>query len=240
MIKKLEVIGFSIADCIIARDAGANRIELCANPADGGTTPSYGFIKEARQVFPGELYAMIRPVGGNFLYTSEEFSIMKTDLLICRQLGCDGIVTGILSADNKVDTPRVTELVELAYPLGVTFHRAFDKVADPFEALEDIINAGCERILTSGLQPEAFEGIKLIKQLIEIADDRLIIMPGSGIRESNLKSIIQSTGASEFHSSARKKSIETINKNPGTDAGLGHQAIDQNEIIKMIEIIRNS
>lgn len=219
---KLEVIGFTIEGCSIAQDAGAHRIELCDNPADGGTTASYGFIKAARKKLHSDLFPIIRPRGGDFLYNDEEFEIMKTDIKICKELGCDGVVIGMLTKENKIDKKRCIALVELAYPLGVTFHRAFDRTVDPFEALEDIIEIGCERILTSGQKQNAFDGAELIKQLIQKADDRIIIMPGSGVRSDNISSIAKSTGAFEFHSSAR---IQTENK----------ISVDAEEIKKMLQ-----
>jgi copper homeostasis protein len=199
----LEIIGFTIEGCVNAQAAGAGRIELCDNAADGGTTPSYGFIKAARKLLNIPLYAMIRPRGGDFLYSDEEFDMMQADIRLCKQLGCDGVVFGLLMADGQIDKERTTRLVELAYPLGVTFHRAFDKCREPLQALEDIIATGCERILTSGQQPTASEGMALIQQLIEQADQRITIMPGSGVNSNNIAMLAQKTGAVEFHSSAR-------------------------------------
>ena len=206
---KLEIIGFTIEGCVIAQEAGAHRIELCDNPGEGGTTPSYGFIRSAREKLQIELYPIIRPRGGDFLYSSDEFEIMKSDIKICKDLGCDGVVIGMLTKENKVDKKSCSALVELAYPLGVTFHRAFDRTTDAFEAMEDIIDIGCERILTSGQKPAAAEGAGLIKQLVEKANDRIIIMPGSGVTPENITTIANATGATEFHSSAR---IQTENK----------------------------
>ena len=203
MIFTLEIIGFNIESCIVAQAAGAHRIELCDNPGEGGTTPSYGFIKKAREVLQIELYCMIRPRGGDFFYNDEEFDIMKTDVQTCKQLGCDGVVIGMLNQDGTVDKERCKKLVELAYPMGVTYQRAFDRVKDPFTALEDIIETGCERILTSGLVPSCFDGAPLIAQLIQQADDHIIIMPGSGLRASNVIDVAKITGAREFHTSAR-------------------------------------
>ena len=128
---------------------------------------------------------------------------MKTDVKHCNSLGCDGVVIGMLQADGSVDTVRCQQLVDLAYPLGVTFHRAFDRTNDPFKAMEDIISIGCERILTSGQKPTAFEATELIAQLIEQADSRIIIMPGSGVRSANIIELAEKTGATEFHTSAR-------------------------------------
>ena len=203
MIFTLEVIGFNIESCTIAQLAGAHRIELCDNPGEGGTTPSYGFIKAARKKLQIDLFPIIRPRGGDFLYSDEEFEVMKADVKICKELECDAVVIGMLYSDGTVDKKRCSQLVELAYPLGVTFHRAFDRVADPLKALEDIIDVGCERILTSGLQPNALDGAEMIASLIKQADERIIIMPGSGVRSDNIIELAKKTGATEFHSSAR-------------------------------------
>jgi copper homeostasis protein len=200
---KLEIIAFTIESCLIAQASGANRIELCDNPGDGGTTPSYGFIKAAREKLQIELYCMIRPRDGDFFYSDDEFEIMKNDILNAKHLGCDGVVIGMLNKDGSVDKVRSKKLVELAYPMGVTFQRAFDRVNDPFKALEDIIETGCERILTSGLVPNCLDGAPLIAQLIQQASNRIVIMPGSGLRSSNVIEVAQITGATEFHTSAR-------------------------------------
>ncbi len=199
----LEVIAFTIESVLIAQRSGAHRIELCDNPGEGGTTPSYGMIKTAREKTDLQLFPIIRPRGGDFLYSDVEFEIMKKDVLLCKELGCDGVVIGLLQADGAVDKKRTAALVEAAYPLGVTFHRAFDRVANPFEALEDVIACGCERILTSGLKPAAPEGVELLADLVRQSNDRIVIMPGSGIRSTNIREIAEKTGAREFHSSAR-------------------------------------
>ena len=222
----LEIIGFTIEGCLVAQNAGANRIELCDSPADGGTTPSYGFIKAAREKLQIDLFPIIRPRGGDFFYSDDEFEIMKTDVKLCKESGCDGVVIGMLTKDAKVDKQRCSSLVDLAYPLGVTFHRAFDRTADPFQALEDIIDTGCERVLTSGQQPNALDGAGLIKQLIEKAGDRIIIMPGSGIRSANIVQVAESTGAAEFHSSARIQLDQKI-------------SVDEAEVKKIIEKLRS-
>ena len=234
----LEIIGFNIESCQVAQAAGANRIELCDNAAEGGTTPSYGFIKAARQILSVELYVMIRPRGGDFLYNEAEFQIMKTDVAICKALGCDGIVTGLLSADGSVDTARCRQLAELAYPMGVTFHRAFDRVSHPFKALEDIIATGCERILTSGQKPTAIEGADMIKRLIEQADERIIIMPGSGVRADNIAAIASQTNAVEFHTSARKFEKSKMDFiNDAMDEDLNSITVDELEVRRMAELL---
>ena len=200
---KLEVIAFNIESCIAASSSGANRIELCDNQNEGGTTPSYGLIKLARAKTSLDLFPIIRPRGGDFLYSTDEFEIMKTDVLTCKNLGCDGVVTGILNQDGTIDKKRTALLVSLAYPMSVTFHRAFDRTNNPFIALEDLIEIGCERILTSGQKPTAMEGLKLISELITTSNYRIIIMPGSGIKSDNIIEIANKTKATEFHSSSR-------------------------------------
>lgn len=211
----LEVIAFTIEACNIAQDNGADRIELCANPGEGGTTPSYGMIRAAKERCSIPVFCMIRPRGGDFLYTDDEFQIMKDDIIQCRDHGCDGVVLGLLNADGTVDIIRTRELVQLAYPMEVTFHRAFDRVNDPFKALEDIIDCGCTRILTSGLLPTTAEGISLIRELVERAEHRIVIMPGSGIRAGNIEGLMELSGATEYHTSAgmmRESGMEYVNE----------------------------
>lgn len=188
-----------------AVEGGADRIELCANLAEGGTTPSFGHIKKCREAFDVAIYPIIRPRGGDFLFNEEEFAIMLHDVRLCKQLGCDGVVIGLLNQDGSVDSDRTAALVEAAYPLGVTFHRAFDRCRDPFEALEQLIGLGCERVLTSGQQPVAPDGIELIAELHRVSGDRIIIMPGSGVRKENIRILAEKTGCVEFHSSLRGK-----------------------------------
>ena len=236
----LELIGFTVEGCAIAQATGADRIELCDNPGEGGTTPSYGFIKAAREILEIDLYPIIRPRGGDFFYSNEEFEIMKTDVQLCKELGCDGVVIGILNADGTVDGLRCKELIDLAYPLGVSFHRAFDRTNDPFNALEDIIAIGCERILTSGLRPTAMEGVELIAQLIKQANGRIIIMPGSGVRSDNIVELAKMTGAVEFHTSARtygSSKMEYINKNMNEDMRM--VTVDEDEVTKIITQLKS-
>jgi len=188
-----------------AFEGGADRIELCANLNEGGTTPSYGTIFQCRENFDVLLYPIIRPRGGDFLYTDDEYEIMLHDVKLCKQSGCDGIVIGLLNEDGTIDIKRTAALVDIAYPMGVTFHRAFDRCRNAFEALEQLVQIGCERILTSGQQPTVNEGMELIAELNKIADHRIIIMPGSGVRKENIKLLAGKTGCKEFHSSLRSK-----------------------------------
>jgi copper homeostasis protein len=200
---EIATTDYHTTECAV--EGGADRIELCANLAEGGTTPSYGQIIKCREKFNTQLYTIIRPRGGDFLYTKDEFGIMAKDIKLCKDVGCDGIVIGLLNVDGTIDMIRTGDIVETAYPMNVTFHRAFDRCADPFQALEELIEIGCERILTSGQKPNATEGVELIAELNKQADDRIIIMPGSGVRKENIKMLAEKTGCTEFHSSLRKK-----------------------------------
>jgi len=234
----LETIAFNIESCHKAQAAGANRIELCDNPGEGGTTPSYGFIKAARKILQIDLFPIIRPRGGDFLYTNEEFEIMKDDIQICKELRCDGVVIGLLNEDATIDKVRCKMLVQLAYPMSVTFHRAFDRVTDPSQALEDVIECGFERILTSGFHPTAMDGIDNLKKLIQVADERIIIMPGSGVRASNIGELAQATAAVEFHSSARKVKDSNMKVfNDHMKENLQSVGVDEEEIKNMVEIL---
>ena len=200
---ELEVIAFDLASCRVAQQNGANRIELCANPHEGGTTPSYGMIATARNCTEIQLFPIIRPRGGDFLYTQTEFDSMVTDIQQCEQLGCDGVVIGMLRKDGRIDVDRCAELVGYAGDMQVTFHRAFDRVNDPITALEEIIDLGCSRILTSGLQPNVDLGKTMLRTLVQAAGNRIAIMPGSGVRVGNIGELARFTGARAFHSSAR-------------------------------------
>ncbi len=201
----IEIVTTDFITTKSAVEGGADRIELCAALSDGGITPSYGTIKKCRESFDVQLFPIIRSRSGDFLYTDEECKLMMDDLKLCKDLGCDGVVIGLLQKDGTIDKKRTAKLIEAAYPLEVTFHRAFDRSKDPFEAMEQLIEMGCERILTSGQQPVAIDGVELISQLIKVADKRIIIMPGSGVRKENIKELADKTGAVEFHSSLRSK-----------------------------------
>lgn len=189
---------------------GADRIELCTALSEGGITPSMGLIKQCRSDFAVALFPIIRPRSGDFLYTEAEFEIIKQDAQLCKETGCDGVVIGFLNSDGTINKKRTAEIVDLVYPLEVTFHRAFDRCRDPFEAMEVLIETGCQRILTSGLQPVATQGMALLKSLVQKAADRIIIMPGSGVRAENIKEVAAQTGAVEFHSSLKTKAASKM------------------------------
>ncbi|MFL9484114.1 copper homeostasis protein CutC [Chitinophagaceae bacterium LWZ2-11] len=236
---QLEIAVFNIQSAIQASQAGADRIELCENPFDGGTTPSYGTLKTVREKITIPVFPIIRPRGGDFLYNEDEFSIMMYDVLLCKDLGYGGVVIGLLHADGTIDVERTTRLVEIAYPMDVTFHRAFDRCKEPLQAMEDIINCGCQRILTSGQVPNAYDGKELIKQLVKQADDRIIIMPGSGVRSNNINELKQYTDAQEFHSSARKNAgTEMQFVNASMQEELMNIIVDEDEVRKMKENLR--
>lgn len=199
----LEICVFNTATAIAAEKAGADRIELCENYANGGTTPSYGYLKTVREQISIPVFPMIRPRGGDYFHSADEIGIIRKDILLCKELGFEGVVFGLLNQDGTIDRENTARLTEAAYPLEVTFHRAFDRCKDPLEALETIIDCGCNRILTSGQEPKVTEGLNMVKQLVEQANDRIIIMPGSGLNSANVATIIQTAGVSEVHTSAR-------------------------------------
>jgi copper homeostasis protein len=203
----LEVCANSINSALAAQEGGAIRVELCDNLHDGGTTPSPGQILVARKLLHIKLYVLIRPRGSDFLYNEVEFEAMAADVRYCIEAGCDGIVTGLLNPDSTVDKERCSELVRMAkqWGLGATFHRAFDMCADPRQALEDIIELGFERILTSGGKSTAVEGSRIISELVKQAAGRISIMPGSGITEINVADLITFTGVNEIHASAQSR-----------------------------------
>ncbi len=205
---KLELCVYSIESALEAEAGGADRIELCDNPPQGGTTPSYGCIVGARRALKAKLHVIVRPRGGDFLYSGAEFAVMKDDIDACKQMGVHGVVIGILLPDGSVDKARTRELVERAKPMSVTFHRAFDMTRDPHQALEDVIETGCSRILTSGQQPTAMEGKAVIAKLVQQAGKRIIVMPGVSVRDHNIAELIHATGAKEFHTAA-SKSLES-------------------------------
>jgi copper homeostasis protein len=184
---------------IAAQTGGADRVELCASLLEGCLTPSAGSIQLARQHLEIGLQVMIRPRSGDFCYTDIEFEIMKLDIEVAKKMGADGVVIGILKPDGSVDKERTNVLVELARPLSTTFHRAFDMSRDPYAALEDLIDLGVDRILTSGQEYTALEGLGLITDLVQKAGDRIIIMPGAGIHEGNIAKIVKQSGVQEVH-----------------------------------------
>jgi copper homeostasis protein len=236
-----EVVVYNIDSALKAQVGGADRIELCDSPGDGGTTPSYGTVEVVRQNVNLDLFVMIRPRGGDFCYSSYEFHAMKRDISQCQRLSVDGLVFGILSPDGTIDKQRCRELIRQVRPLKVTCHRAFDMTRDPMAALEDCIEVGFDRILTSGQQPTAVEGIPLIHDLVERAAGRIVIMPGSGVNEDTVRKIVGETGVQEIHFSAaaaidsdmeyRNERIATMGNTP--DEAFTRRTVDPERVRKI-------
>jgi copper homeostasis protein len=230
---KLEIATTDFAGTEAAVNGGADRIELCSALSEGGLTPSFGLIRQCRKKFSIAVFPIIRPRGGDFLYSDDEYRIIKNDVALCKQLGCDGIVVGFLKRNGNIDKKRIAKIVEKAYPLEVSFHRAFDRCDDPFQAMEDIIDAGCQRILTSGQELTVTEGAGLIKKLIKAADNRIIIMPGSGVKKENIKALAEATGAEEFHASLRsniKSKMDFLHPSFSNAGNYEHSGILEEEV----------
>ncbi len=209
----LEVCAGSLRSALAAGGGGADRVELCDNLFEGGTTPSYGMIKISRSLLNIPVFPIIRPRGGDFIYSDHEFDVMKQDISNCADLGCEGVVFGILRPDGSVDIERCSELARISGSMKLTFHRAFDRCSNRRNALEDIISMGFHRILTSGGMDQAADAIPELRRLVEQAGTRISIMPGSGINTHNLLKIARETGVYEFHSTARKN-IKREDKSP--------------------------
>lgn len=203
---QFEVCANSVESCLAAQAGGADRVELCAGIPEGGTTPSYGDIATARELLTHtRLHVIIRPRGGDFLYTPLEQRIMLKDIENARRLGADGVVFGCLTSEGDIDIALMKQLLEAAQGMSVTFHRAFDVCRQPKQALETLIQLGFHRILTSGAQPTAEQGIPLLKELQAQADGRIILLAGCGVNENNIARIASETGIREFHFSAREQ-----------------------------------
>ena len=195
----LEMCIESVESAVASAEGGADRVELCANLLEGGTTPSLGSVRETRRRANIDLSVMVRPRGGDFCYSPEEFAVMREDVKVFREEGVDCLVFGLLNRDGTIDSERTAELIELAGPVPVTVHRAFDMCRDPFEGLETICSLGATRILTSGQEDTVLEGVDLIRDLVHRAGDRVVIMPGCGVTLKNCARIAAETGASEIH-----------------------------------------
>ncbi|WP_313807578.1 copper homeostasis protein CutC [Flavobacterium sp.] len=209
--KKIEIACFTYESALIAQEGGANRIEFCDNLKEGGTTPDFETTKKLREEIAVDLYVMIRPRGGNFCYSEEEFQQMKTEIERFKTIGVNGFVFGILNEDKSINVLLNSELVAIAKPFPCTFHRAFDEVKDVFQSLESVIQCGFSTILTSGTMPNVVEGISVLQQLVVKANNRIVIMPGGGLRSSNIKLIREQTNAGFYHSSAITDGSETAN-----------------------------
>ena len=240
---KLEICADSVESAVNAQAGGADRIELCNSLFEGGTTPSSGAISSARDNLSIDLHVIIRPRGGDFLYTDPEYDIMRRDIEICGEYGVNGIVIGILRPDGEIDVERTAKLVDLARPMTATFHRAFDMCTDPFRGLQDVISTGASRLLTSGQKNSAVEGMDLISKLVNKSGTRIIIMPGSGINESNIEKIAVSTGATEFHLSGRETTDSGMifrreGINIGETPAFSKKIADPQKIKNIIDILK--
>ena len=206
MVENKILIEIATADLETTRQAvqgGADRIELCANLGEGGTTPAFGTLRRCRELFDVPIFPIIRPRSGDFLYSDDEYRSMQYDIELVKSLGFEGVVIGLLLANGQIDLSRTAALRELAYPMGTTFHRAFDRCADPAKALEELISIGIDRVLTSGQSLTAPEGVECIAALQSQANGRIVIMPGSGVRPDNVEELKVKTGCHEFHTSLR-------------------------------------
>jgi len=220
----LEVVVYSIDSAMQAQKGGADRIELCDNPAEGGTTPSIGVMQIVRQALTIDVYAMIRPRGGDFVYSAFEYHAMKRDIEMCKRASMDGVVLGILKPDGSLDKERCRKLIEAARPMKVTCHRAFDMTRDALEALEDCIEVGFDRILTAGQQAVASMGVAVIAELVNQAKGRISIMPGSGVNEETVEIIVRKTSVKEIHFSAATSAPSVMEYRNTAITGMGSDA----------------
>lgn len=240
-----EVCAGSVRSAVAAAQGGAQRVELCENLTEGGTTPSLGSIKVCAAISNLKTMVMIRPRGGDFLYSDQEFQIMMHDIEVAREAGAHGVVFGILTHDGRIDQSRMTKLIELARGLDITCHRAFDMTRDPIEALNMLIDMGIKRVLTSGMQARAVLGKALITKLVHHARGRVSIMPGSGVNEETISQLLD-TGATEFHI-APKTTVESemVFRNPHVNMGLPTireyemTIIDSSRVNKVVDILNN-
>lgn len=243
---KLEICVDSVESAVNAQEAGADRVELCDNLSEGGTTPGFGTIISARNNLFIDINVIIRPRGGDFLYSDIEYDIMRRDIEICGENGINGIVLGILHAGGAIDLERTSKLIELAAPMTVTFHRAFDMCSDPVQGIEDIIASGAVRLLTSGQKDNAKDGVELIRQMAIQTGERMIIMPGGGIDETNIAFIASTTKTREFHLTGRKTiDSQMIFRRQGISMGsipgsneFTRKVADAGRIRKIIAILR--
>src|ERR1039457_220246 len=203
MSMKIEICVDSVTGAIAAERGGADRVELCDNLMEGGTTPSLGCVRLARKHLGIGLQVLIRPRGGDFLYDGYEMEVMREDIRLCKEAKADGVVIGCLTVEGDIDQARTRELIELARPMNVTFHRAFDMCRDAKKGLEELVALGVDRVLTSGQDDSCLEGMELIAALERQAGGRIIVMPGGGITPRNVSRIVAGTGVREVHLSAR-------------------------------------
>lgn len=204
----LELCVDSIASALAAEAGGAHRVELCSALAEDGLTPSLGLLRSVRSKLNIGIHVMIRPRTGNFVYSDDDFAIMREDIALAAQSGANGVVFGLLTPEGNVDIERTRDLVKLSRPMEVTFHRAIDLTSDPFAALEAVIETGAQRVLTSGGALSAMLGRARIQQLVRAAGDRIHVMVGGSVRPENIAELVRITGAKEWHTALRKPGIK--------------------------------
>lgn len=238
--RSLEISANSLGSALAAQAGGADRVELCENLGEGGTTPSYGTLVVARERLRIPLYVLIRPRGGDFLYDESELAAMRADVEACVRLGCDGVVIGALDADGEVDSALCRELITAAGPLGVTFHRAFDAAGDQSRALEAAIALGCERILTSGGAADAWSGADRIAALVSQAAGRIRLMAGAGVTPQNILALAERTGVDELHASAKTPKRSAMRYRNEALAGLAvdWEQSDEGRVRELVEALR--
>lgn len=242
---KTELCAYSVEACRVAARLGVNRVELCASPAEGGVTPSLATIEQVVAIDNLDLSVMIRPRGGDFLYSDEEFSTMLRDIEHARTAGATGVVFGILTADGKVDVERTRQLVEASKGMETTFHRAVDMTVDYEAAVEAVIEAGCDRILTSGGYDKAIDGIDNVRRAVEISRGRIEIMAGSGVVAANAEAL-KNVGVDALHFSAKKMVVGGMQyRNPRISMGgsaavdeFSLRVVDEVEVIEILKLIR--
>lgn len=240
-----ELCAESMDACLAAREGGANRIELCSALSEGGLTPSHGLIREAVRRSGLPVHVLLRPRGGDFVYTDAEFDVMREDLKHIRQLGASGVVLGVLHTDGTVDVERTHELVKLAGLLEVTFNRAFDLAAPLDRALEDVISTGCTRVLTSGGERDVVSGVSSLARLVEQSAGRIEIAVGGGLRLKNAAAVARATGAQHFHGSIRRV-VEDSMRYDGPDVledadlSTPRCVVDSSDVRTMIENLSNA
>ncbi|HMD06230.1 MAG TPA: copper homeostasis protein CutC [Candidatus Acidoferrum sp.] len=225
----LEISVESVDAAMAAERGGAQRIELCSNAREGGTTPSGELMRAVRERVSLPIFSMVRSRAGNFVYTDKEFGAMRREIEAAKEFRMDGVVLGLLDADGEVDIARTKQLVELARPLPITFHRAFDECAELRASLEDVIETGASRLLTSGGKRTAPEALGVLAELVRIAGERLIVMPGSGLHAGNIREAVAKTAAREFHAG-----LSSVVANPGDKIG-----VFEEEVRRVVDVLRD-
>lgn len=245
---KLEICCFTVESALKAETFGADRIELCDNYPEGGTTPSSGAVRLAVNTLEIPVNVIVRPRGGDFLYSSVEYEIIKEDIANIKNSGANGVVIGFLKSNGEIDIEKTKEIVQLAQPMEITFHRAFDMCRDPLKALEQLKGTGIKRILTSGAQNSVMEGIELLTKLVEKAGEKISIMPGCGVNEQTLGKLLNRTKAHEFHSASKTfENSEMEYTNPNVSMGgfgevdeYQNVSVDGRKIKAMVQILKAS